>query len=119
MARWDGDPDAVVNFSLFPKANKVKIFGVYKGNQPDRTAGQMIADSVKKEGMPQPSMIEITEIQNDRTIQELASGVHPSASLLGRTIANAAQEFGGHVNIEDWDYDSATFSWIRAKVTYP
>jgi hypothetical protein len=114
-ATYAGDPGAGVQIDVLN--DEVVVTGIYKGNQPQGRAGQMLADTVKKAGQSRPKKIKIDWIDNQRTIAELASGKKAEETLLGKTLINAVDELGG--SIHGWDVDNRSVKSITATISYP
>ena len=120
-AKWDGTLSRI-QFAI--SGTSVRIWDIHRDelHQPKGVGGQMIADSLRKANFSHPSEISITAITNPPTINGLADGMHPSETVLGRTIAKAVSELEGA--IANWDSGLAIegnsqTGWITVTITYP
>jgi hypothetical protein len=115
-ATWANDPRALVAFE--PEGSGVNVSDVFRGAQPPRTGGQMLADSLRTAGIPKPATIRLSGIINEKTLNALAGGTPPGETLLGRTAQNAVRELGG--TITGWSKGiERGKTWIQATIKYP
>ena len=114
-ATWENDPHALVAFE--PQGAGVDVSDIFRGAQPSRTGGQMLADSLRTAGIPKPETIRAVGIINKETLDALASGAQPAETLLGKTIQNAARELGGTVTGWSTGIERGK-AWIRAIIKY-
>jgi hypothetical protein len=113
--RWAADPDARVY--LRPRGGGVDVDGVHRGRLPEGSAGLMIYRTIQTAGLAPPSSVRFTNVINRRTLDELAAGVTPSETLLGKTLRNMARALGAEVH--DWRYELGEKPWIEATLKYP
>ena len=81
----------------------------------------MIAETLKGAGIPKPTRIKITDIQqqtNPPTAQAIEDGVGPEGTPLGNALNNAIQELGGKAN-GPWKFGELKGKlWIERDITY-
>ena len=98
----------------------VELSDVYRRGNPRGTGGQMIAETLKGAGVPQPTRIRITDIQegtNPPTAQALQSGAGPEGTPLGNALNNAIEELGGTPG--PWTFGKYREKlWIERTITY-
>jgi hypothetical protein len=114
-ATWKGDQRALIAFE--PEGKGVNVTDVFRGGQPPRTGGQMLADSLKAAGHGRPSTIKISGIINEPTVEALAKGTPPRDTVLGGTLSSSVDELGGRIT--NWSSgETRGKPWIAATVVY-
>ena len=78
--------------------DSMQINDVFRGELPSGSAGRMVADTIRSTPTTAPTRFECMGVVNTRTLQQfLNEGVPIAQTLLGQTLATAAQELGGEV----------------------
>jgi hypothetical protein len=92
-ATWGNGDKAYVNFQR--DGAGIDLTGINRGNQPKYSGGQMLAETLNKVGIGQPTSIKFSAISNQQTINQIEAGIAPNDTLLGSTMQNAVSALGG------------------------
>jgi len=116
-AKVPGDNRAMIMLQHDGKG--VDVSDVFRGNQPKGSAGDMLAETIKKSGKSQPEHIKISKISETQpTIDQLRQGADPGDTVLGKTVINAAKKLGGKVTGWKVGKDNRDKPFIKAEISY-
>ena len=96
IATWENDPTAKVDFDV--RGDAVTVYGLYRGNQPQGSGGEMLATSLKRAGASRPRVIVLDDVVNEPTKQDLLNGKDFLVTKLGRTLQDAVSRMGGRIS---------------------
>jgi hypothetical protein len=94
-ATFRGDPRALAAFE--PLGAGVRVTDLYRGGQPSGSGGLMLAESLQRAGLARPEFIRFSQVINEPTVLQLASGVAPGSTLLGGTMNTTVGALGGRI----------------------
>jgi hypothetical protein len=99
----------------------VELSDVYRRGNAPKSGGDMIAETLKGAGIPQPTRIRITNIEsgtNAPTYESVISGVGPEGTPLGNAINTAIASLGG-TPTGSWQFGLARGKvWIERNISY-
>lgn len=114
-AYWGTDPIA---FAMFrPENGGAIVSDLFRGAQPRASGGIMLADALRSAAIRQPNSITFSNIIEDRTLDELKSGMAPAQTLLGKTLRNASTDLGAQTG--NWTTGvTRGHPWMKADLSY-
>ena len=111
-ATWDGHPASRVWFST-GRSGLVEVSDIYRGTLAPGSAGEMLTSALREAGLSTPSAIRFGHIVNQPTVDALASGADPAATVLGRTLLDAATRMGASSSTLSAGTDGIGHVWMQ------
>jgi hypothetical protein len=116
-ATWPGFPKAFALFSI--EGDAVIITDIFRDPaQPKGYAGRMLCDALRLAGARRPTRLRIAKIlETQLTLAQIKSGTPIAQTVLGQTLANCVDAFGGRPTA--WDHgEERGKPWIEASIQY-
>jgi len=95
VGRIPGDPNAF--FRIIVEGKGVAVTDVFRSNQAKGSAGTILADFLRKVGLPQPAFIRLENVINVPTAEALGRGEDFNKTVLGRTTQTTVSSLGGRI----------------------